>query len=140
MTIWHQTDVSISTSGRGAIDISRNVNQCVMDSGVRTGLAHVFLQHTSASMMLCENSDPTVLVDMETILSRLAPDGDPAYQHDYEGDDDMAAHVRSVLTSNDITLPISDGRLNLGTWQGLFLFEHRYHPHRRRVVLTLTGK
>ena len=90
--------------------------------------------------MLCENADPTVLIDMETILQRLAPDGDPEYQHDYEGDDDMAAHVRSVITTNDITLPISGGQLNLGTWQGVFLYEHRYRSHNRTIMVTLNGE
>lgn len=89
--------------------------------------------------MLCENADSTVLMDLETIMQRLAPDGDPAYRHNYEGDDDMAAHVRSVLTTNSLTLPISNGQLNLGTWQGVFLYEHRYQPHTRRVILTLQG-
>ena len=139
MTIWHQTESIIQTNGRGAVDISHRVNGVINDSGITTGVAHVFLKHTSASMMLCENADATVLIDMETILSRLAPDGDPAYQHDYEGDDDMAAHVRSVLTTNDVSLPVTNSRLNLGTWQGLFLFEHRYRPHRRSLVLTVSG-
>jgi len=139
MTQWYQTELTVQTSGRGALDISRQVSDVVRESRMSIGLAHVFLKHTSASMMLCENADATVLVDMETILSRLAPDGDPEYRHDYEGDDDMAAHVRSVLTSNDITLPITNGVLSLGTWQGLFLFEHRYRAHNRQLVVTVSG-
>jgi len=140
MTVWHQADLRLKTNGRGAVDLSGRINQIVQASGVEVGLAHVFLKHTSASLMLCENADPTVLIDLETILTRLAPDADPAYQHNYEGDDDMAAHVRSVLTSNDISLPISNGNLALGTWQGLFLFEHRYRPHHRSVVVTIFGR
>lgn len=86
---------------------------------------------------MSENADPTVLVDLESIISRLAPDGDAVYQHDYEGDDDMAAHVRSVLTTNDVTIPFKHGRLQLGTWQGLFLWEHRYRPHKRSIIISL---
>jgi len=111
MSQWQQTKLLINTSGRGASDISAQIQSCVDKALYRVGLVHVFLQHTSASLMLCENADPTVLLDMEMVLSRLALDGDPNYQHDYEGDDDMAAHVRSVLTSNDLTLPIVDGRI-----------------------------
>ncbi len=140
MTCWQQTNIEIHTSGRSTVELSAQVNDVITQSGIDLGLAHIFLKHTSASLMLCENADPTVLTDMETIMQRLAPDGDPEYQHDYEGDDDMAAHVRSVLTSNDITLPISQGRLNLGTWQGLFLYEHRYRPHKRHLVVTLNGQ
>ncbi len=140
MTCWQQTNIEIHTTGRSTVELSAQLNDVIAQSGINLGLAHVFLKHTSASMMLCENADPSVLNDMETIMQRLAPDGDPEYQHDYEGDDDMAAHVRSVLTSNDITLPISQGRLNLGTWQGLFLYEHRYRPHKRHLVVTLNGQ
>ena len=140
MNSWFQTQLTINTSGRSATDIGAQLNEVVAQKGIDIGLAHIFLKHTSASLMLCENADPTVLVDMETIMQRLAPDGDPEYRHDYEGDDDMAAHVRSVLTSNDVTLPISNGRLNLGTWQGIFLYEHRYRPHSRQLVVTLNGE
>lgn len=139
MSQFLQRRLNLSTTGRGALEITQRVNNEIRDTGVRLGLAHLFLQHTSASMMLCENADPSVLHDLETILTRLAPDGDPAYTHTAEGDDDMAAHVRSILTTNDVTIPISDGRLDLGTWQGLFLFEHRYQPHIRTVVLSISG-
>lgn len=139
MTRWVQRQLNLSTQGRGTIEITQKVNEIVADSVMNIGTAHVFLKHTSASMMLCENADPTVLSDMETIMGRLVPDGDPAYSHNYEGDDDMAAHIRSVLTTNDVTIPISNKRLDLGTWQGLFLFEHRYEPHSRTVVVTLSG-
>lgn len=140
MSNWFQTQFEVTTAGRSAIDITTQINGMVAQHNLHIGLAHVFLQHTSASLMLCENADPTVLADMETILQRLAPDADPEYQHDYEGDDDMAAHVRSVLTTNDLSLPISNGQLNLGTWQGVFLYEHRYRQHTRRIVLTLQGE
>ena len=99
----------------------------------------MFLQHTSASLVLCENADPDVRADLETILARLVPDGDRAYRHDTEGPDDMAAHARTVLTASSLTLPVSGGRLALGTWQGVYLWEHRLTAHRRRVVVTVHG-
>jgi secondary thiamine-phosphate synthase enzyme len=135
-----QFELNISTSGRGAIDISSKIQAAVSQSMLQTGLVHVFLKHTSASLMLCENADSTVLDDLEMILQRLAPDGDPEYRHNYEGDDDMAAHVRSVLTTNELSLPIQAGRLALGTWQGVFLYEHRYRPHQRKILLTIQGE
>lgn len=140
MSSWFQTQLEINTTGRSATDIGSQLNNVLTPFGINTGLAHIFLKHTSASLILCENADPTVLIDMETIMQRLAPDGDPEYRHDYEGDDDMAAHVRSILTTNDITLPITNGMLNLGTWQGVFLYEHRYRPHSRQLVITLNGE
>ncbi len=135
----HQASLQIKTSGRGLIEITNRVAECVVQSGVKTGIANVFLQHTSASLTITENADPTVLDDLETIFRRLAPDGDPEYLHDYEGDDDMAAHIRSVLTSNELSVPISNGQLALGTWQGLFLWEHRYRAHSRSLLITIMG-
>ena len=135
----HQASLQIKTSGRGLIEITNRVAECVVRSGVKTGIANVFLQHTSASLTITENADPTVLDDLETIFRRLAPDGDPEYLHDYEGDDDMAAHIRSVLTSNELSVPISNGQLALGTWQGLFLWEHRYRAHSRSLLITIMG-
>lgn len=132
-----QRSVELTTTGRGLYEITSNINDIISQSDVISGLAHVFLKHTSASLIITENADPTVLGDLETIISRLAPDGDPAYQHDYEGDDDMAAHVRSVLTTNDLTIPVQNGSLALGTWQGVFLWEHRYHAHQRTIIVTL---
>lgn len=140
MSGWRQAQLEIQTRGRSALDITAKVNQVIADSEITYGLAHVFLQHTSASLMLCENADPTVLSDLETIMQRIAPDADPDYQHNYEGDDDMAAHVRSVLTTNDLTLPIRGKHLALGTWQGVFLYEHRFHPHRRKIIVTIDGE
>ena len=106
-------------------------------SGVREGIAHVFLHHTSASLLLGENADPAVLRDLEAFLSRLVPDGDPLYRHTEEGADDMPAHVRTALTASSVCIPISEGRLDLGTWQGLFLWEHRRAPHHRRMTVTV---
>jgi secondary thiamine-phosphate synthase enzyme len=135
-----QQTLSYDTPGRSTRDITRDVERVVRASGLRIGFCNVFLQHTSASLILCENADPSVRQDLETLMSRVAPDGDPAYRHDTEGADDMAAHARSVLTSNSLTVPVTDGRLQLGTWQGIYLWEHRRDPHTRRVVVTLQGE
>lgn len=135
-----QRTLRFNTRGRGTLDITRDVERVVSSSGVHTGLCSVFLQHTSASLILCENADPTVRVDLETLLARLAPDGDPSYRHDTEGPDDMAAHARSVLTSNALTIPVADGRLALGTWQGIYLWEHRHAGHARHVAVTVLGE
>jgi len=134
-----QTILSIATRGRGSQDITDAVARFVTGSGVQTGLVHVFVQHTSCSLMITENADPDVRRDLETIVSRLAPDGDPAYRHDLEGPDDMAAHARSVLTATGLSVPVGGGRMLLGTWQGIFLWEHRTAPQRRGVVLTIIG-
>jgi secondary thiamine-phosphate synthase enzyme len=135
----YQTEIQLETRGRGTYDITGDVANAVRASGVATGLCHVFVTHTSASLMLCENADPDVRRDLETFMSDLAPDGDERFVHTAEGPDDMSAHVRSVLTQSDLTLPIRDGRLALGTWQGVYLWEHRLRGHRRRVVVTVQG-
>jgi len=136
----HQKTLEFHTRGRGTTSISDKVEKIVAESGIRKGLCTIFLQHTSASLILCENADPDVRKDLETLMSRLVPDGDPAYRHDTEGDDDMAAHARSILTStNSLSIPIADGRLMLGTWQGLFLWEHRHAAQTRRLVVTVMG-
>jgi secondary thiamine-phosphate synthase enzyme len=132
-----QQTLTCETRGRGTHEITRGVQDIVAGSGVRDGLCHLFLQHTSASLILCENADPTVRGDLERFLQRLVVDGDPVFEHRLEGDDDMAAHVRTVLTQVDMTLPVRDGRCALGTWQGIYLYEHRYRPHRRHVVVTV---
>ena len=111
----------------------------VADAGVGQGVCTVFCHHTSASLLLCENADPTVRTDLETWLARAVPDGDPAYRHTAEGPDDMPAHVRTALTQSSIVLPVQSGRLDLGTWQGLYLYEHRHRGHRRRVSVTVVG-
>ena len=134
-----QEELSVSTDGRGTVDLTRDIQRAVSDSGISNGLCHVFLRHTSASLMLCENADPAVRDDLETFMSRYVPDGDPMFTHTAEGPDDMPAHVRSILTQNDLSLPVSDGQCALGTWQGVYLWEHRHAPHRRKVLLTITG-
>lgn len=138
--MFSQTEIKVSTSGRGTYDISRQIEDFVSLARISTGICHIFIKHTSASLMLCENADPAVLRDLETFMERQVPDGDPMFTHTAEGPDDMPAHVRSVLTQSDINLPIANGRCALGTWQGIYLWEHRYAPHQRTVLLTLTGE
>jgi secondary thiamine-phosphate synthase enzyme len=135
----HQEQLVIDTRGRGTLDITPSVARIVAQSRIDTGICHVFLHHTSASLILCENADPTVRSDLEDFMGRLVRDGDPRFRHDDEGPDDMAAHIRSILTKMDITLPVSQGRLSLGTWQGIYLWEHRYAAHRRRITVTVQG-
>ena len=135
--IHRRAEIAVATSGRGTYDITRAVQKAI---SVREGLATVFCQHTSASLIICENADPDVRRDLEAFLARLAPDGDALFVHTAEGDDDMPAHVRTVLTQSSIGIPIVDGRLGLGTWQGLYLYEHRRAPHQRRIAITCLGE
>ena len=135
-----QEEIRISTGGRGTYDLSQQVQQAVDASGINTGLCHVFIRHTSASLMICENADPAVMRDLETFMARQVPDGDPMFTHTAEGPDDMPAHVRSVLTQTDLNVPVSDGQCALGTWQGIYLWEHRIAPHDRKVLLTISGE
>lgn len=138
MALW-STTITIDTKGRGTYDITERVQALIGDSGIRDGLCTVFLHHTSASLMLCENADPSVRRDLEAFFSRLVPDGDALFTHTAEGDDDMPAHVRSVLTQNSISIPVRGKRCDLGTWQGLYVWEHRHRSHRRRVTITVVG-
>lgn len=124
---------------RGLHDITSDVRAVVADAGVDMGLCHVFLKHTSASLVIQENADPDVLVDLEAWMARAVPDGDPLYRHTAEGPDDMPGHVRAALTQPSLTVPVADGRLDLGTWQALYLWEHRTHPHLRTLVVTVWG-
>jgi secondary thiamine-phosphate synthase enzyme len=134
-----QDEIEVATSGRGTYELTARVADVVRRAGVATGLCHVFTTHTSASLMICENADPDVRRDLETFMKDLAPDGDPRFVHTAEGPDDMSAHVRSVLTQSDLTIPIRGGKLALGTWQGVYLWEHRTHAQHRRVVVTIQG-
>lgn len=134
-----QAEIRLETRGRGTYDITHDVQAAVREAGIETGLCNVFIRHTSASLMLCENADPAVLRDLETFMSRTVPDGDPMFTHTAEGPDDMPAHVRSILTQSDLNLPVRDGRCDLGTWQGVYLWEHRTAPHRRKITLTVQG-
>jgi secondary thiamine-phosphate synthase enzyme len=136
----HRGELSIATRGRGTYDITRDVAKIVGASSARLGLATVFVHHTSASLIICENADPDVRRDLEAFVARLVPDGDKLFVHDAEGPDDMPAHVRTVLTQTSIGIPIVDGKLALGTWQGLYLWEHRTAPHTRKVTVMVTGE
>jgi secondary thiamine-phosphate synthase enzyme len=131
------TSLEIATAGRGFHEISAELSAAVHESGVQNGLCHLFLRHTSASLLITENADPDVRRDLERFMSRLVPDGDPAHLHTMEGPDDMPAHIRSVLTGSELTVPVRGGRLALGTWQGVYLWEHRHRPHRRRLDITI---
>jgi len=134
-----QSEQRVETQGRGTYDITRDVQAAVHEAGITTGLCHVFIRHTSASLILCENADPDVRRDLETFMLRTVPDGDPAFVHTAEGPDDMPAHVRSILTQTDLNIPVRNGRCALGTWQGIYLWEHRHGPHRRTVIVTVNG-
>lgn len=135
----YQKHLSLLTAGRGTYNITKEVQKVIAASGIITGLCHVFVQHTSASLILCENADPTVRADLERFMLNLVPDGSPMFQHIDEGIDDMPAHVRSILTNMDLTLPVSHRTLGLGTWQGVYLYEHRSSAHQRRVIVTVSG-
>lgn len=132
--------LSVPTQGRGFIEITDLVQKQIDDVGLTAGLATLHLLHTSASLLIQENADPEVRRDLERFFARLAPDGDPLFQHASEGDDDMPAHVRTMLTAVNLSIPIADARLTLGTWQGIYLWEHRLRPHRRQLRLHLLGE
>ena len=135
----NQETLIISPDGRGFYDITPQLERLVRQSAINTGLCHVFIQHTSASLMICENADPDVRHDVESFMSRTVIDGDPCYHHRSEGPDDMAAHLRNMLTDTSLQLPITGGSINLGTWQGIYLYEHRCRSHSRKVVVTNYG-
>jgi secondary thiamine-phosphate synthase enzyme len=136
----YKKTIDIKTSGRGTIELTSDITDLVRQSGINVGLCHLFVHHTSASLMISENADPSVRRDLEGFMSRMAPDGHPDYEHDAEGPDDMPAHIRSVLTGSELTLPVSGGRPTLGTWQGVYLWEHRQRPHRRSITVTVMGE
>jgi len=136
----HRGELVVATRHRGTYEITREVAAIVSASNAQHGLATVFIHHTSASLIVCENADPSVRRDLETFAAKLVRDGDPMFSHDAEGDDDMPAHVRTVLTQTSIGVPIGSGKLLLGTWQGLYLWEHRTSPHRRQVSVTVIGE
>lgn len=129
----------LNTSKRGTYEITQQVDNLIDQSSIKEGLCHLFIPHTSCSLILCENADPQVRRDLENFLSGLVIDGDPRFQHKSEGEDDMPAHIRTILTQVHLTIPIENHRLALGTWQGVYLYEHRTKPHRRKVVVTLLG-
>jgi len=131
--------LSISTRGKGLYSISRQVESWAAESGLRQGLLTVFMQHTSASLLIQENADPDVQSDLEKYFARLVPEGDPIYDHTTEGPDDMPAHVRAALTQASLSIPLVAGALALGVWQGIYVFEHRSSGQRRNVMLHLLG-
>ncbi len=132
--------LTVPTSGKGFADITAEVARFVGESGIATGLATIFCRHTSASLLIQENADPDVRADLETFFARIAPEGRGLYVHDTEGPDDMPAHIRTALTQSSLGVPIEHGRLLLGTWQGIYLYEHRSAPHRREIVLQVVGE
>ncbi len=136
----HRGELTILTPRRGTYDITQQVAAIVRASRVQQGLATVFVHHTSASLIITENADPAVRADLERFAAKLVPDGDELFAHDDEGPDDMPAHVRNVLTQTSIGIPILDGTLELGVWQGLYLWEHRVAPHTRKVTVTILGE
>ena len=136
----HQHSFEVATAGRGTYDVTDEVQHAVADGGIGRGLCHVFIHHTSASLMLCENADPAVRHDLESFMARAVPDGDPIFTHTTEGPDDMPAHVRSVLTQSMLSIPVVNGRCALGTWQGVYVWEHRHAPFRRRLTITVQGE
>lgn len=128
--------LTLDTPGRAFVDVTEKVNAVLARSGVRSGVAHLFIQHTSASLTIQENADPDVQRDLLAWLDRIAPEDGP-YAHRAEGPDDMPAHIKAAITSTSLSIPFEDGRLLTGTWQGVYVIEHRNRPHRRRVVVTL---
>jgi secondary thiamine-phosphate synthase enzyme len=135
-----QKKFSVITNGRSIVNITRDIEKEIKEAGIQNGLCHVFIQHTSASLIITENADQNVLRDLEFYIQKLVMDGDPNYIHDDEGPDDMAAHIRSVLTQTEITIPVRFGHCGLGTWQGIFVWEHRTQPHQRQITLTIYGE
>jgi secondary thiamine-phosphate synthase enzyme len=135
---WHE--IVINTRGRGLYDFTDELAALVRAGQFQQGLTTLLVRHTSASLLIQENADPEVQRDLERFFSRLVEDGDPIFRHRDEGDDDMAAHIRTALTAVNLSVPIADGRLTLGTWQGIYLWEHRTHGHRRRIAVHLLGE
>ena len=132
-----QEVLNIQTQGRSTIDITRELEKLVARSGIESGLCNLFIQHTSASLILCENADPDVRVDLENFMQQIVKDGDSLFRHTAEGPDDMPAHIRNVLTSSSLTIPIAHGKCLLGTWQGVYLWEHRLNAHVRNIIVTI---
>lgn len=131
-------EISVTTGGKGLTECTRSVVEFVRDSGIENGLCTVFIRHTSASLLIQENADPTVLVDLQSFFARVVPEGD-YYAHDDEGPDDMPAHIRAALTQTSLSIPVMDGGLALGTWQGIYVFEHRRARHLRQIALHVIG-
>ena len=138
--MWRQAQLMVETRGRGFYELTPKIGAQVGASGLKTGLCHLFLRHTSAGLCVTENADPEVRRDLERFASRLVSDGDPLFRHDAEGPDDMAAHVRTLLLGYELSIPIAGGQLGLGIWQGVYLWEHRHAGMRRDIIVTLNGE
>jgi secondary thiamine-phosphate synthase enzyme len=137
--VFFSESITVSSPGRGTTELTDMVQAQVKQSGVHEGLCTVFVHHTSASLMICENADPQVREDLERFFARLVKDGDPVFHHIDEGPDDMPSHVRSILTQPSISIPIRNGRCDLGTWQGIYLWEHRFASHHRKCTVSVVG-
>lgn len=138
--LFHQSDLSIHMRGRGSHDLTAQLQSVVRETRVARGQCTIFIHHTSASLMVCENADVEVRRDLERFFARLVPDGDTLFAHDEEGPDDMPAHVRSILTQTSLVVPIKGHQLDLGVWQGIYLYEHRHAAHTRRISVTILGE
>lgn len=138
--MWRQSEIEVAARGRGFHELTAQVQAAVRSAGIRIGICHLFLRHTSAGLCITENADPQVRRDLERFAARLVPDGDRLFQHDAEGADDMAAHVRSLVFGHELSVPICGGALGLGTWQAIYLWEHRTDAMRRKIIVTLTGE
>ena len=135
-----QQHITLNTKGRDIKDITALLQECIQDSNIQTGICQIFCLHTSASLIICENADPSVQGDLERFITKLVPDGHPDYQHTAEGIDDMPAHIRSILTHTSLSCPVQNGQVVLGTWQGVYFWEHRTAPHTRKLLVTVYGE
>ncbi len=135
-----QQQLNFTTTARSTTNITSQIQQIIAQSDIQIGTCHIFVKHTSASLILCENADPDVRVDLETYMQHIVPDGDPMFLHQDEGPDDMSAHIRTILTNPDLTIPVSHGYADLGIWQGIYLWEHRTQRHNRTVIITVQGE
>lgn len=136
----HQQQLRFATDGRGTYNISSQISDVIKNSGIKTGICQIFILHTSASLILCENADPTVRTDLDAFMQRLVPDGDSLFKHTDEGPDDMPAHVRTVLTESSLSIPVNEGEASLGVWQGIYLWEHRTSSFKRNLSITIIGE
>ena len=132
---WHKGTIQVATRGKGLYPFTGEVSDFIKQSGVREGMCFLYIQHTSASLVISESYDPSARMDLETYMEKAAPENEPWYRHTMEGSDDSPSHIRAMLTSTDLSIPIDEGQLSLGTWQGIYLFEHRSRPHRRQVLI-----
>ena len=135
-----QDNFTLCSSGRGTYEITQTIESMINKSCVQRGLCHIFICHTSASLIISENADPAVRVDLETFMAKISPDGDKMFTHCAEGSDDMPAHIRSVLTQTELNVPIQNGISGLGTWQGIYVWEHRTSPHQRKIIVSIYGE